>query len=127
MLNGTILDGNTISVKLATADNSAHSNYIKTYLKLSCHNIGSMLSFTSTDLSDYVSISQVLTFSSSSTVQIIQISIVNDLVLEQNEMFTVSLVLKESDDIDIVELMPKSVSVTIIDDDGINFKYCVHV
>ena len=81
--------------------------------------------------SDYTSIPQVLTFSSSSTVQTMQISIVNDSALELSEVFTVSISLAEnSNDIDTVELMPNSISVTIIDDDGIMpifLMYCTAV
>ena len=66
--------------------------------------------------SDYITISQVLTFCNSSTVQAVQVPIVNDSVLELSEVFTASISLAE--DSNIVELMPNSVSVTILDDDG---------
>ena len=72
-----------------------------------------------------------MTFSNSTTVQTVQIPIVNDSALELSEVFTVSISLAEdSNDIDIVELMPNSISVTIIDDDGtmpILLMYCTAV
>ena len=71
--------------------------------------------------SDYISVSQVLTFSSSSIAQAVQVPIVNDSVLELSEAFTASISLAEdSDDTHFIELMPNSVSATIIiiDDDG---------
>lgn len=66
--------------------------------------------------SDYTSVSQVLTFSSSLIAQFLQVSIVNDSVMELTEVFTVSLSLENSSD--HVRLMPNSVSITISDDDG---------
>ena len=67
--------------------------------------------------SDYISLFQVLTFSSSSAVQSVEVSIVNDSVSElRNEIFLVSLSLAE--DSDLIELVPDSVFITINDDDG---------
>ena len=69
---------------------------------------------------DYLSISEVLTFSSSSTTQIVNVSIVNDQLLEVDEVFTVylSLVWDSPADLGYVQLGPTSASITIIDDDG---------
>ena len=66
--------------------------------------------------SDYTSVSQVLTFSSSLTAQFVQVPIVNDSVMELTEVFTASISLENSND--HVELMPNSYSITISDDDG---------
>ena len=66
--------------------------------------------------SDYISVSQVLTFSSSITAQTVQVPIVDDLVMELSEVFTASISLENSSD--HVELMPNSISITISDDDG---------
>ena len=68
--------------------------------------------------SDYFPISEVLTFSGSSTTQIVHVSIVNDRLLEINEVFTASLSLEDETDRDYVQLNPSSASITIIDDDG---------
>ena len=67
---------------------------------------------------DYLSISEVLTFSSSSTTQTVNVSIVDDQLLEGNEVFLVSLALKNQTDVHYVQLGPTSASITIIDDDG---------
>ena len=49
-----------------------------------------------------------------------QVPIIDDSVFELNEAFTATISFPEdSDNIDIVELMPNSVSITNIDDDGI--------
>ena len=67
---------------------------------------------------DYTPISEVLTFSNSSTTQTAHVSIVNDSLLEINEVFTASLLLDDPADLDYIQLGPTSASVTIIDDDG---------
>ena len=68
---------------------------------------------------DYIPISEVITFSSSSITQTVHVSIVNDPLLEIDEVFTVSLSLEDKTDLGLVQLNPTSTSITIIDDDGI--------
>ena len=80
-----------------------------------------LLFFTYSAPSDYTSISRVLIFSNSSTVQTVQVPIVNDLVLELNEVFIASLSLENFSN--RVKLVPNSVSVTINDDDGTILNY----
>ena len=53
-----------------------------------------------------------------------QVPIVNDSILELSEAFTASISLAE--DSEIVELMPDSVSLIIIDDDGMISQYIMH-
>ena len=66
---------------------------------------------------DYISLSEVVTFSSSSTIQSVQVTIVDDDLLEIDEVFTASLELVNAVDADRVVLMPASATVTIFDDD----------
>ena len=61
-----------------------------------------------------------MTFSNSSTIQTVQVSIVNDSVLETDEVFTASVSLENPADVSRVELGPFSASITIFDDDGID-------
>ena len=70
--------------------------------------------------SDYIAIPSetIKIFSSSSQVQTLQISIVNDSILEMNEVFQASLTLVNAADADRVMLQPSSASVTIVDEDG---------
>ena len=67
---------------------------------------------------DYIPISEVITFSSSSIAQTIHVSIVNDQLLEIDEVFTVSLSLEDESDRGRVQLNPSSASITVIDDDS---------
>ena len=68
--------------------------------------------------SDYIPISEVLTFSSSSITQTVHVSIVNNSLLETDEVFTASLSLENETDLGHVQLNPTAASITIIDDDG---------
>ena len=68
--------------------------------------------------SDYMFPSEVVTFSSSSTTQTVQVMIVDDNLLEIDEVFTASLALVNDGDASRVILMPISASVTIFDDDS---------
>ena len=68
--------------------------------------------------SDYMSLSEVVTFSSSSTIQSVQVTIVDDDLLEIDEVFTASLELVNAVDVDRIVLMPASAPVTIFDDDS---------
>ena len=68
--------------------------------------------------SDYTSLSEVVTFSSSSTIQSVRVTIVDDDLLEIDEVFTASLELVNAVDADRVVLMPASAPVTIFDDDS---------
>ena len=56
-----------------------------------------------------------------------QVRIIDDSVFELSEAFTATILIslsEDSDNIDIVELMPNSISITIIDDDGILVVLC---
>ena len=68
--------------------------------------------------SDYGAISQVLTFSSSVTFQLVNVSIINDDLLEIDEVFTASLTPENAADAARVNLQPDSAEVTILDDDS---------
>ena len=68
--------------------------------------------------SDYGDISQVLTFSSSVSLQTVNVSIVNDNLLEIDEVFTASLTLENTADAARVNLQPDSAEVTILDEDS---------
>ena len=68
--------------------------------------------------SDYGAVSQVLTFSSSVSLQTVNVSIVNDSLLEIDEVFTASLTLENTADAARVNLQPDSAEVTILDDDS---------
>ena len=68
--------------------------------------------------SDYGAISQVLTFSSSVTFQPVNVSIMNDDLLEIDEVFTASLTPENAADAFRVNLQPDSAEVTILDDDS---------
>jgi hypothetical protein len=68
--------------------------------------------------SDYAGISQVLTFSSSMTLQTVNVNIVDDDLLEIDEVFSASLALVNPDADERVQLQPDSAIVTIIDEDG---------
>ena len=65
-----------------------------------------------------MSVSEVVTFSNSSTIQSVQVTIMDDLFLEIDEVFIVSLSLENPVDVGRVELRPISVSVIILDADG---------
>ena len=67
---------------------------------------------------DYTTISQVLTFSSSVSLQTVNVSIVDDNLLEIDEIFTASLALENAADAARVILHPNSTEVTILDEDG---------
>ena len=67
---------------------------------------------------DYIAISQVLTFSNTSSVQTVLVSIVNDSLLEIDEVFSASLSLENTADADSVTLQPISAAVTIVDEDS---------
>ena len=70
------------------------------------------------DPADYGAISQVLTFSSSMILQLVNVSIVNDDLLEIDEVFTASLALVNAADAARVILQPNSAEVTILDEDS---------
>ena len=61
---------------------------------------------------DYTSLSMDLTFNSATTSQMVTVNILPDTVIEDEEMFTLSLT---STDTAIDILMPQSATVTIID------------
>ena len=63
-----------------------------------------------------------MTFSSSLTVQTVQVSIANDSLLEIDEVFTVSFSLENPADVGRIELELILASVTISDDDGTDNK-----
>ena len=67
---------------------------------------------------DYIPISEVITFSSSSITQTVHVSLINDQLLETDEVFTASLSLEDETDRGHVQLNPSSTSITVIDDDG---------
>ena len=67
---------------------------------------------------DYASVSQVLTFSSSVTFQTMNVSIVDDNLLEIDEMFRASLALQNDTDAAGVIFQSNSTVITILDEDG---------
>ena len=66
-----------------------------------------------------------MTFNNYSTIQSLQVTIEDNLLLEIDEVFTVSLSLENPVDVGRVELRPTIGSVTILDDDS-EFEYIVH-
>ena len=70
------------------------------------------------DSADYGAISQDLTFSNSMTFQLVNVSIVNDDLLEIDEVFIELLALVNAADAARVNLQPNSTEVTILDEDS---------
>ena len=70
----------------------------------------------STEVLDYRGISSLLTFNSSFTMKCFTVFIVNDNAVEGSELLMMSLsLLRETPN---VHLMPQSVTIEIVDDDG---------
>ena len=67
---------------------------------------------------DYTSLSMDLTFNSATTSQMVTVNILPDTVIEDDEMFTLSLM---SDDNAVNMLSPQSANVTITDTTSKNF------
>ena len=67
---------------------------------------------------DYMAATEVLTFSSTSTEQMVEVTIENDELLEIDEVFRAMLELVNASDAGHVQLQPDASTVTILNDDS---------
>ena len=127
VLSGTISEGVSIPVMLTTIDDSAQGKN-HCCIRMLCvqfdvytdlHNQESCSCFYVAPL-DYVAVTEVLTFTSTSTEQMVQVTIENDDLLEIDEVFRAMLdhELVNADDVGRVMLTPDVATVTILDDDS---------
>ena len=116
MLNGAISEKRSILVRVTTADDTAQGKCNPLNL---CPSISHQMFFNISAPVDYQDLSQILTFSNSSMEQTIMVTINDDNLFEDNEVFRATLELVDVDaDLEGVLLLPAEASVTIFDEDG---------